>query len=144
MRKPSQSGFTLIELAIVCVMIVILADLAIPQIQGSLSLYRLSSSANLVASELNAARALAVSRNWNYEISTTDNTIQVVDPRYSNNNPRVAYSLEADISFFSADSIQFYSRGYADGGDIVVQNGTQKITVTVLASGKVKIGDMWE
>jgi Tfp pilus assembly protein FimT len=90
MTRRHQSGFTLLETAVVGVLATIIISIAVPKIQPLLDFYRLAASANLVATELNAGRTLAVSRNWLYETDSnqSDNTIQIVDPDDSNNNPR--------------------------------------------------------
>lgn len=146
MKKQRPSGFTLIEAALCGLILAILVGLAVPQLERALSLYRLEASANLVASELTAGRALAVSRNWLYEIdcNTTNNTIQVIDPNDSNNHPRLAKSLNKGTSFDAipagGSEIQFYAKGHARGGTIVVENteGSSR-SIVVSPSGKVEI-----
>ena len=153
MKIRNQAGFTLIELAVVCLLVIILGDLAIPQIEASLSVYRLSASANLVAAELNAGRAMAVSRNWNYDVElladggTNYNslpTIRIIDAGNRNNDPRLAQPLQQGISFTSVvTTIKFYSRGHADTGTVTLQNlDGRTIAVQILSSGKVQIGDI--
>ena len=146
MRKQQPSGFTLVEAALCCLVLAILVGLAVPQLERALSLYRLESSANLVAAELAAGRALAVSRNWLYEVdlNTTNNTIQVIDPNDSNNHPRLAQSLDKNTSFdtvpASGSEIQFFARGHARGGTIVVENeeGGSR-TIVVSPSGRIEV-----
>lgn len=91
MSKQRSTGFTLVEAALCCLVLAILVGLAVPQLERSLSLFRLEAAADLVATELAAGRMLAVSRNWLYEMdcNTTNNTIQVIDPNNSNNHPRL-------------------------------------------------------
>ncbi|MCZ6877094.1 MAG: hypothetical protein O7G29_03020, partial [Acidobacteria bacterium] len=69
MARKSQSGFTILEIAVVCVFAIIILTISVPKFQQFLDYYSLSSSANLVASELSAGRALAVSRNWIYDVN---------------------------------------------------------------------------
>ena len=143
-KRYQPSGFSLIETMLVAMFIAVIVGITVPQLRESLSLYRLTASANLVATELNAGRTLAVSRNWLYEtdLDMSNNTIQIVDPDDSNNNPRTVNSLESDITFSSVPSpaIRFYSHGHARGGTIVLQNGNgDTISVVVSASGKAEI-----
>ena len=145
MTGRSESGFSLLEVAIVGVFILILATFAVPQLQRSLNNYSLTTSANLVAGELNAGRSLAVARNWIYavQLDTNNSTIQIIDPSDANNAPRTAKSLESGITFSSvpASPIKFYSRGHAEAGTIVLQNQDgNTISLSVSAAGKVKIG----
>ncbi|MDA2934827.1 GspH/FimT family protein [Acidobacteria bacterium AH-259-D05] len=146
MSKRHQSGFSLIEVAIIAIVVAVIVGISVPQIQRSLSLYRLTGSANLVATELNAGRTLAVSRNWLYEIdcNTTNHTIQIIDPNDAANNPRTEKSLDSGITFNSIPSsgseIRFYSRGHARSGTIVLQNEDgNTISVVVTASGMIEI-----
>ena len=145
MIRRSDLGFSLVELAMVLALVAIVAGFSIPQVQGYLANYRLSSSANTVAAELSAGRALAISRSWNYEVSvdTTNHTVQIIDPDDSSNNPRNQTSLETGITISAAPSpqIRFYSRGQARGGTITLRNANgNTISVTVTLSGKVQVG----
>ena len=119
-------GFSIIEIVFVVAMIAILGSVTIIQLQPSIDKYRLVSSANMIASEMNAGRALAISRNWAYEaqFDTNANTIQLVDPSHSTNTPRLAKNLEPGITFSAvpSPSIRFYARGHALTGIVQLQN----------------------
>lgn len=148
MTKGYQSGFSLMEAMLVAFLVAVIGGLAVPNIRESMSLYRLTASANLVATELNAARTLAISRSWLYEIDcdTTNHTIQIVDPGDANNNPRTAKFLESGITFSSVPNnnfeIRFYSGGYARSGTLVLENeGGDTISVVVGASGRIEVQD---
>ncbi len=135
--RNCEFGFSIIEIVCVVAMIAMLGGAAIMQLQPSIDKYRLVSSANMVASEMNAGRALAISRNWAYEaqFDTNANTIQVVDPSHSSNHPRMAKSLEPGISFsfVPSPSIRFYARGHALTGTILLQNDAGE-TATVIVT----------
>ena len=124
--RNSASGFSIIEIVFVVAMIAILGSVTIIQLQPSIDKYRLVSSANMIASEMNAGRALAISRNWAYEaqFDTNANTIQLVDPSHSTNTPRIAKNLEPGITFSAvpSPSIRFYARGHALTGIVRLQN----------------------
>jgi len=143
MTRRSQSGFTLLETAVVAVLATVILSITVPKFQQFLDYYRLTASADLVASELNAGRALAISRNWSYDVNldTGDGTIQIVDPADPNNSPRTERSLESGNSFSSvpANPIRFYSRGHARGGTIVLENQSgYSISIVVSPSGRIK------
>ena len=133
---------------LVGVLMAVIAGVSIPQIRQSVTAYRLISSANLVATELNAGRTLAISRNWLYDMdcNTTNHTIQIVDPGNANNSPRSLKYLESGITFSSVPAagseIRFYSGGHARGGTLVLQNESgDTISVLVGASGRVEVQD---
>ncbi len=142
MTRRFQSGFTLLETVMVGVLIVVILSIAVPKIHQFLHFYRLTASANLVAGELNAGRALAISRNWTYEVSldTSNSTIQIIDPTDPNNSLRTEKSLESGNFFSSvpANRIRFYSRGHARGGTIVLENPSgYSISIIVSPSGRI-------
>ncbi len=141
--RNSEFGFSIIEIVFVVAMIAILGSVAIMQLQPSIDKYRLVSSANMVASEMNAGRALAISRNWAYEaqFDTNANTIQVVDPTNSSNHPRMAKSLDPGISFSSvpSPSIRFYARGHALTGTILLQNDAGETASVIVTPHSVNV-----
>jgi len=141
--RNNEFGFSIIEIVFVVAMIAILGSVAVMQLQPSIDKYRLVSSANMVASEMNAGRALAISRNWAYEaqFDTDANTIQVVDPTNSSNTPRVAKSLEPGISFSSvpSPSIRFYARGHALTGIVQLQNDAGETASVIVTPHGVNV-----
>ena len=145
MTRNSQSGFTILEAMVVVVFASVILSIAVPKLQVILDYYSLTSSANLVASELSAGRALAVSRNWIYDVSldTGNSTIQIIDPNDPDNSPRTEKGLESGDSFSTvpATSIRFYSRGHARAGTLVLVNRSgYAISIVVSPSGRIKQG----
>ena len=149
-RQCHPSGFSLLEALLVCTLMAVLVGVSVPQIRQSFTVYRLTASANTVATELNAARTLAISRNWFYEIdcNTTNHTLQIVDPGNANNSPRSVKFLESGITFYEVpgvgSEIRFYSGGHARGGTIVLQNengDTISILVGLHGAGWVEVQD---
>ncbi len=135
--RNGESGFSIVEIVLTVAIAAILGGVTVTQLKPSLEKYRLVSSANMVASEMNAGRALAISRNWAYEaqFDTNANTIQVVDPSNSSNHPRMVKSLDPGITFSAvpSPSIRFYARGHALTGIVQLQNDageTASIIVT--------------
>lgn len=78
-KKNSQSGFSLIELIIVGLIIAIMATLALPAIQRTLQLYRLETGTSYVINRLTETRLSAIKRNrqtW-LEINTANRTLNM-------------------------------------------------------------------
>jgi Tfp pilus assembly protein FimT len=123
--------------------VAILGSVAVTQLQPSIEKYRLVSSANMIASEMNAGRALAISRSWAYEaqFDTGANTIQVVDPTNSSNHPRMAKNLEPGISFSTvpSPSIRFHARGHALTGVIQLQNAAGETASIIVTPHSVNV-----
>ncbi len=143
MTRRLQSGFTLLEMAVVTVLVTVILSITVPKIEQFLDYYRLNASADLVASELNAGRSLAISRNWVYDVNvnTGSNTIQIIDPNDPDNSPRTEKSLQSGNTFSSvpANRIRFYSRGHARSGTIVLVNRSgYAISIVVSPSGRIK------
>ena len=141
--RNSELGFSIIEIVFVVAMIAILGSVTVIQLQPSIDRYRLVSSANMVASEMNAGRALAVSRNWAYEaqFDTDANTIQLVDPSHSSNTPRIAKNLEPGITFSTvpSPSIRFYPRGHALTGIVQLQNDAGETASVIVTPHGVNV-----
>ncbi len=141
--RNSEFGFSIIEIVFVVAMIAILGSAAVIQLQPSIDRYRLVSSANMIASEMNAGRALAISRNWAYEaqFDTDANTIQVVDPSHSGNTPRRAKNLEPGITFSAvpSPSIRFYARGHALTGIVQLQNDAGETATVIVTPHSVNV-----
>ena len=145
LKRSSNRGFTLFELMMLVSVITIITTMAVPQLRQSMADYRLVSSANLLAVELNSGRAMAISRASVHEVTldTISNSVQITDMNDADNAPRMEKLLDPGITFSSVPTttILFYGRGLARGETIEIQNeyGTSK-SITVTASGKVTIG----
>jgi prepilin-type N-terminal cleavage/methylation domain-containing protein len=77
--NKGQTGFSLIEVIIVVLIISILVVAAIPQVQRNLQLYKLESATGLLSNRLTEARLTALKHNrpaW-LEINSVDKTLEV-------------------------------------------------------------------
>jgi prepilin-type N-terminal cleavage/methylation domain-containing protein len=140
-------GFSLVELLIVVTIIGLLSSIAVPSLNRSMTLYRLTSSANMICEELDAARVLAISRGTTYELRVANGgrSVQIVDPADLANPPRVAKELEPGVSitFTPAQPIRFFPRGFAGAGDLVVQGADGRLMrVSVRTSGKIEASNV--
>ena len=82
-RRKGQQGFTIIEVAIVLLIIAIIGAFAIPQVMNYLKRYRLNASSRNVATALQRARYLATSNNRRAGITITNSQhvdIEEYDP----------------------------------------------------------------
>ncbi len=71
--KKYQKGFTLIEMLIVVVILSIAAMAAIPMFSSGADM-QIRSAANMIASDLEYARSMAISRGQNYSVVFNDTT----------------------------------------------------------------------
>ncbi|MBI4446152.1 MAG: GspH/FimT family pseudopilin [Acidobacteria bacterium] len=140
--RPS-AGFTVIEILFLVALTSILMAIAIPSIRHSTAYYELTGSVNQLATELNAARMLAISRGAIYTMSfdSAEGTFQVVDEADPENFPRAEKTLDSGVTFKSLpqNSIRFFSRGNARGGVMELQNELGEVmSVEVHASGRIE------
>ncbi len=140
----ADKGFSLVEMLAVVAMLVILATVAAPSFRRTMEWYRLQSSANIIAAEMEAARVLAVSRGASYmmDFDSANNTVRVIDVEDPDNPPRALKQLERGVSVLApGNPIIFYPRGHASVAETVrVSNGKESLQVAVLMSGKVTVG----
>jgi prepilin-type N-terminal cleavage/methylation domain-containing protein len=64
-KRPSEAGFSLVELLIVVALIVIMAAIALPNLSGYLRLYKIRGTAQQVAGQIQQARSKAIMGNTN-------------------------------------------------------------------------------
>jgi prepilin-type N-terminal cleavage/methylation domain-containing protein len=147
--RGADSGFTMIEIVIVIVVIGIAALLAIPMMSSASSL-QIRSAANMLAADLEYAKSMAISRGQNYsvEFDKDADSYKIVGP---DGNPIdhpvktgfkyvVSFQNESRLSrvditsatFGTDQTVVFDCLGSPDsGGSVVLQaDGTTK-TVTV-------------
>lgn len=146
-RTGSEQGITFIDLVVVAALGATLAVLALPSVQQSWNYYHLSSSAQQLASELNLARVMAMSRNAVYELrlDAERGTFQIIDPRDPDNPPRQLKALSGGISFgrLPEEPILFFSRGHARGGILQLQDPHgHSVELEVQGSGLVRLKEV--
>ena len=143
MTRKSERGFTLPDATIAAVIVGAMLAATIPLWKASQESLRVTTAADELSSELQAARLLAISRNATLEVnvSTATGSYQVVDPSDATNPPRNARSLPTGVSFQQtpATPLRFTSRGASQGGTIRVGDGRTAVTLTVSTSGKTRV-----
>jgi len=162
MRKKylkSQTGFTMLEMMIIVVIIGILASLAAPSFFNWLPSMHLKTDAKANLNTLREARSLAVSNNIPYGVYFDTDANQVYLFKDTNNPDLGIYETNLDTLVgapicldnetvyssctFNNDTVVFYPNGSSsNSGQITVQNdsGSRVYNVSVLAStGRVKL-----
>lgn len=112
--KKREAGFSMVELMIVCVIMVIIAALAIPNIFQTYRNYQLDSAGHSVASLLQQARMQAVKTNQPVYVNFTGGTPNIVyitdapGNAFASSNPDVAISTA--VTFQAPPSNAFHAQ----------------------------------
>jgi prepilin-type N-terminal cleavage/methylation domain-containing protein len=128
MKKPG-AGFSLIEVMLVSIILVIISAVAVPAVQNTISSYRLDSSGHSVASLLQQARLQAVKTNQatyvQYDTTKSPNLVFAnADPTqaYASGNPDVEVSVT--IAFQNAGLPDHSQLDAYLGAGTVIEKGT--------------------
>ena len=125
--QPRQRGFSLVELMMVCLILVIIAVIAIPNIMRVVNNYRLDAAGHSVASLIQQARLQAVKTNLpayaQYDTTPTPNMV------YVNSNPTLGYvpgnpdvELSAGVAFNAAGTPNHAQLDtYLGGNGVVIE-----------------------
>ena len=139
-RLKSNQGFTMAELMATIGLFAIVAAIAVPSYLSVLPGMRLNGAAREVLGKLMWARSKAVEQNGSYVVTfPTNHTLQITAGAWSQ-----TIDLQADYSGItlskSGADPTFNGRGTAAGSTTVtISNGSSTKTVTVSATGNVKI-----
>ncbi|OLN32237.1 pilus assembly FimT family protein [Desulfosporosinus metallidurans] len=102
-RRPSQFGFTLIEVMLVLAVISILALVTVPKYQALIEQIHLDSSAQSVVGRLNYAKQLAMDQRKTIYVAFNGNAIQILDSTYQSIGD--SQSFESGVSFNQLQSL---------------------------------------
>ncbi len=143
-----SSGFTIIELIAVVVIIAIAALIAIPMM-SSASGTQLRSAANMIAADLEYAKSMAISRQKTYKVifdkntesyRIEDETSVIGHPVKIGSDYVVNFSADSRVSevdivsvnFNSNEKVEFNYLGSPDNGGVIsIAAGTVTMTITV-------------
>ncbi len=132
MRADGRSGYTILELMVVLVIVALIAQFAFPRYGETVRRMQLDGAANKLASDLRRARIEAMRRNASVYVAKKDSVtyeIQYVGDR----------KLSSDVVFdgSSPDTVRFASFGLTLTGPVTytLSHGGYSTTVLVEASG---------
>ncbi|MGC2459128.1 MAG: GspH/FimT family protein [Gallionellaceae bacterium] len=145
--RPS-AGFTMLELMVVMVLMVLVYAIVVPKISSALPGTELKSAARELAAGLRKARSQAITHKeeatltldveqHHFEISGDDHSY-AVSPRLDIS----LYTAQSELSQDKVGAIRFYPDGSSTGGRISVSFGERKYQVDVdWLTGQVTILD---
>ena len=148
MTRRSEFGFAFIEVAMITIMIAIISSITVPQLAGSLELYRLDIATSMIQGKLVEARLNATKRNrqvqllfdqsaGSFEIETTDsggNTVNVGGQEFLPKGVSFEISTPAQVTFSSL--------GRPTGPCIITLNGARTgevRTLTMSGVGQIEV-----
>ncbi|CAH1191094.1 General secretion pathway protein H [Candidatus Nitrotoga sp. BS] len=136
-KSRVSAGFTLLELLVVLMLMVMVYAMAVPMISAGLPGTELKGAARQLAAGLRQARSLAVTRKVE---STLTLDVEKRNFKVSGDQRRYVLPAKLDISLFTAQSemlpdrvgaIRFYPDGSSTGGRITVTSGVRKYEINV-------------
>jgi general secretion pathway protein H len=146
--RSRHAGFTLIEMLVVMVIMVLAYAMTAPMISAGVSGAELKAAARQIATGLRKARSEAVTRKDEVTL-----TVDVERRQFELGGDKRIYRLpkKIDVSLFTAQSelmdaktgaIRFYPDGSSTGGRVTISQGERKYLVDVdWMTGRVKILD---
>jgi len=136
--KINRAGYTLVEMAIVIVIIGVLAAIVIPAFGGFLRSTRFQGAQNQLVTDIYFARSLAVARHRTFVIQFANNQYQVVDT--SNGSVARTTNAPQGVTFAATADPNFYAWGLADPVDITLTGTAQASVFNLLPTGTVRHG----
>lgn len=136
-KLPDSSGFSLVEMMVVVLMIGILAGITGPPIFQYLETSQMQTSTDRLVSDMLYARAVAVSTGETHRFSCgrDDYTISNMSTgtviRQVSFNPK----MELDV----AQTADFYPWGMAQSSSFVLSQNTQSRKIILLPTGMVEV-----
>mgnify|MGYP002814168217 FL=1 len=135
-RFKNDQGFTMAEMMVTLALFAVMAAIAVPSYLSMQPGLRLNGAAREVLGKLMWARSKAVEQNSTYVVTFPTNHSLLINGQ--------TIDLQPDYSGItlskSGSDPTFNGRGTASGGTtITVSNGSSSRTVTVSATGNVKI-----
>jgi len=141
-RMRNDAGVTLMEIMIIVAIMAILAVVSVPNISRWISSQRLSSTAQQIASEMQIARAKAVSERQNINFTIVTGMGFYASYQYSPGGQLKHCTHSVTISGVSGDNpIVFNSRGMASNDtnvSLINEKGMTK-AVSVNVAGRVEV-----
>jgi Tfp pilus assembly protein FimT len=144
-RGEGETGVSLVETAIVCIIVAIVIAISLPAAAKSIRAYNLRTAAERVAERLSGARALAMAKNKNVTASFQTNASGNVTRYGYDFSPAGAPDGIPDTSDADDLSQSYYAESIPSGITMSFAAGGRSLTngkgITYTSRGELPIGD---
>lgn len=134
-----RKGFTMVELAIVIVIITIMASVAIPRWIAAMATQRMDTASKQVATTLRFARQAAVTTRQSVSVvaNADSSGLLVVD---ASGNELRRFGLPSGVRIqTSTGNPTFHARGTCVGATLTVSDQSRSVQVVVNVVGRIRI-----
>ena len=135
-KHLNNSGFNLIEMMIIVVIIGILAGMTLPAFARYLNNQKIEGARNALISDLAYARSLAVARRTTFQMVFNGNSYQIIQP--GPNTVMRSFEAPSGVLYNADVDPQFFAHGLVEPAVIILQG--QNIpdeVITLLPTGAV-------
>jgi prepilin-type N-terminal cleavage/methylation domain-containing protein len=148
-RAETQRGFSLLELMVVMLVVLVLAGIALPQLQAALYTYRLNGAVSASTWAIQTTRYQAIMHGYSYQVAfnAANNTFQVLSepaggPSFSDVGTAVPFASSV-VAFSASTTLQFSPNGSVTAVlgqmNYSVSYGGATKTVTVSNYGSITV-----
>lgn len=134
-RRSQDSGFTLIELMIVVVVMGVVLAMSAPGVTRFVKSSRMAGAQSTLMGDLRYARSLASSRRSTYELRLAPTQYTIV--RLSPAATVLTRRLPTGVTVAARDTASFYAWGLTETMAITLRQGSTSKVVRTTASGQV-------
>ena len=136
-KFPAHNGFTLVEMMIVVLIIGILSSVSVPPMFRYVATHRLQTNTDRMASDMQYARSMAVSKAQVVNFSTTLTGYTLTDA--VNGNTIRTVELDDGVVMGANYSVMFYPWGMADDETFGISSGAGAYEISLLPTGVVEV-----
>lgn len=138
LRPYSSRGFTLVEMMVLIGILGLVLAIAVPSFRGYNRANRLAATADMIASDMALARAMAVSQGRIIRFGGTAAGYTINDP--ATNDILRSRTFEGTVRLPGAVTINFFPWGAADTAILTLDDGAAQKDVRILPTGIVEVG----
>ena len=134
---PGRSGFSLVEMMMVVLLIGIVATIAAPPMFRYLQSSRLQTTADKMAADLQFARSLAIANGVILQFSTTEAGYILRNP--SDGSVLRTENFDGGMQLAAAQNTFFFPWGMADATVFTISNSAGAHQINLLPTGIVEV-----